>query len=129
MLRRCYNTLDKDYKNYGAVGIIVCKEWHSYTAFESAMGEPVGEETLDRIDPYGNYTPENCRWANITVQNRNTRPQKRSRSGAVGVIPANKKWIAQITKNGRKYYSMVCDTIELAVAERKKLELTHWSDV
>jgi hypothetical protein len=33
-------------------------------------------ETLDRIDPKGNYTPKNCRWADATIQanNKNKKP-------------------------------------------------------
>jgi hypothetical protein len=32
------------------------------------MGSRPHKHTLDRIDPYGNYEPSNCRWANAKVQ-------------------------------------------------------------
>ena len=31
--------------------------------------------TIDRINPYGNYEPNNCRWVSMAVQNKNKRSQ------------------------------------------------------
>jgi hypothetical protein len=42
MMRRCNNPRDKDYKNYGAVGVKVCLQWHDYLQFQRDMGEPSG---------------------------------------------------------------------------------------
>lgn len=127
MMRRCYNPKDKDYKKYGAVGIKVCPEWHDYLTFAADMGEPQGDETLDRIDPYGDYTPQNCRWASLSIQARNLRISKRNKSGYTGVrIAYANKWMAEITVKKRKFYSKVFDTIEEAIAARKELERIHW---
>lgn len=78
MKERCYTTSATSYENYGAKGIKVCDEWHSFVPFmewaysngydESA---PRGMCTLDRIDPRGDYCPENCRWVDFTVQANN----------------------------------------------------------
>lgn len=126
MLRRCNNPKDKDYKSYGALGVKVCPEWHEYLQFERDMGEPTGTETLDRIDPYGDYTPTNCRWASLPTQARNVRVRKSSASGHTGVHLRGKKWYAEITAQGKKFYSTACTSIEEAAAARKELERAHW---
>lgn len=77
MLSRCYQNKNKDYKNYGAKGITVCKEWHDFKNFVLDMGFPpdnpvTGERlTLDRIDGTKGYFKENCRWATRSQQNKN----------------------------------------------------------
>lgn len=126
MLRRCNNQKDKDYKRYGAVGIKVCSQWADYTQFVKDMGEPVGNETLDRIDPYGDYTPKNCRWASLPVQARNLRVRQNNVSGYTGVHLRGKKWYGEITAKRKKFYSKACDTVEEAAAARKELERLHW---
>ena len=126
MLRRCTVATDKDYPRYGALGITVCPEWMDYKNFASAMGEPEGTQTLDRIDPYGGYTKGNCRWASITTQNRNNRVRKTSKSGFTGVHFKRNAWYAEITAQKKKFYSKACKTVEDASRERKNLEALHW---
>jgi hypothetical protein len=126
MMRRCYNLKDKDFSRYGAVGVTVCLDWHDYATFAKDMGEPSGAETLDRIDPYGNYTPENCRWASLPTQARNTRVRKNSDTGVTGVHKRGNKFLAEITAKKKKYYSKVCTTLEEAAKARKELERLHW---
>lgn len=126
MMRRCYNPKDKDYARYGAIGVIVCEEWHDYAKFALDMGEPVGDQTLDRKDPYGSYTKNNSRWASLPTQARNTRVRKNSDTGVTGVHKRNGKFLAEITAKKKKYYSNVCATLEEAAAARKELERLHW---
>lgn len=127
MMRRCYNPQVKDYPRYGGVGVSVCPEWHDYSVFAADMGEPEGTQTLDRIDPYGNYTKENCRWASLPTQARNIRVPKGSKTKIVGVHEVYPgRWMAKITASKKSYYSKVYASIEEAAAARKELERTHW---
>ena len=70
---RCQNPNDKNYKNYGLKGISVCDEWSDFRNFHSwAIGNGYIEGlSIDRINPYGNYEPENCRWITRGQQQRN----------------------------------------------------------
>jgi hypothetical protein len=126
MIRRCTIPTDKDYPRYGGKGVSVCQEWLDYAKFASDMGEPQGDETLDRIDVYGNYEPSNCRWAGVQTQNRNVRLRVNSATGYIGVSAVGKRFLAKITVNKKSYYSKLCDTVEEAAQARKELELLHW---
>ena len=127
MIRRCTISTDKDYPRYGGRGISVCPNWMEYRNFAVDMGEPQGDETLDRIDAYGNYESNNCRWAGFVIQARNTRIRPNSTTGVTGVSKtSNNKFMAKITVGKQAYYSKVYLTIEEATAARKELEARHW---
>lgn len=127
MIRRCTVKTDKDYPRYGGKGVSVCPEWLVYENFMADMGEPNGDETLDRIDVYGDYTKENCRWAGVKTQNRNVRVRANSKTGYVGVSIVGKKFMAKVTVGKKAYYSKLFPTVEQAAAARKELERLHWS--
>ena len=84
MKGRCYTKGNSAYKWYGEKGITVCDEWkNDYMAFHNwAVSQGYTEEnrrncTVDRIDPNGNYCPENCRLATYIEQANNKTDTKR----------------------------------------------------
>lgn len=75
MRARCNTPSATGYEQYGGRGISVCERWDSFQAFLEDMGPKPGPSyTLDRRDPDGNYTPDNCRWATEKEQHDNRRP-------------------------------------------------------
>lgn len=74
MLSRCHTVESKNYKQYGARGISVCQRWRdSFENFLADMGpRPSPAYSIDRIDNNKGYEPENCRWATLKTQQRNT---------------------------------------------------------
>jgi hypothetical protein len=63
MKYRCLNPNATGYQYWGGRGITICERWlESFDNFYADLGErPKGYE-LDRINPNGNYEPNNCQW-------------------------------------------------------------------
>lgn len=70
------------YSNYDRLDIKMCDEWkNDFMSFYNwAINNGYKEEklpngrnklTIDRINPYGDYTPDNCRWITIQEQLNN----------------------------------------------------------
>ena len=73
MIDRCTNENSKDFKWYGARGIKVCERWFDIENFAADMGARPSRCSIDRIDPNGDYTPENCKWSTPLEQGAHKR--------------------------------------------------------
>lgn len=79
ILRRCLNPKSDAYRNYGARGISVIKEWvDDFETFErdiiNSIGHrPTEDHSIDRIDNDRGYEPGNLRWASQLEQVHNSR--------------------------------------------------------
>ncbi len=123
MVGRCNNPKNKNYKDYGGRGIIVCEEWldvRNFIEWAEATHPNIEGLTLDRIDNDKGYSPENCTWSDKTTQAINQRIGKNNKSGYVGVIwhIRNKKWGANIRINKILKQIGSFKTIEEAVQAR-----------
>lgn len=113
MVRRCYDSDHDDFKNYGARGVAVCDDWNlrvvgrrkaleNFTKFAESHGYKPGL-TIDRIDPFGNYEPSNCRFITIAEQQLNKRKAKSSRY--IGVSGwKSRNWATRIVVNKRQIH-------------------------
>jgi hypothetical protein len=108
MKRRCYSPRDKGYADYGGRGITVCPEWlHDFQAFYDHVGpRPTSQHSIDRIDNNEGYRPGNVKWSTQSGQNWNQRKETGTTSVFRGVNfeKANRKWRAQISQHGKRYW-------------------------
>lgn len=136
MLRRCSNERDSNYSEYGGRGIKVCEDWmktapEGFENFLQDMGERPDNANLDRIDPNGNYSPENCRWVDSSVSSFNTRLRGNNTSGRSGVswVERLAKWRARITVRGEEIHLGVFSSYAEACAVRENAEVHYFGEV
>lgn len=80
VINRCTNPRVQSYPRYGGAGVRVCSTWRrSFAEFYLDMGvRPSSGHSIDRINPFGNYEPANCRWATLKEQATNKRSHWRN---------------------------------------------------
>jgi hypothetical protein len=91
MKERTRNPKNPKFKWYGGKGISVCQDWLDYETFETWAKNNGYQDnlTIDRIDPDGNYCPENCRWITQVQQIGNIK--RIPKSGYSGVVERKHK--------------------------------------
>lgn len=132
---RCANQNHRDYQYYGGKGISVCDEWLNFKNFQEwAMANGYDKNadymecTIDRKDYSGNYCPENCRFVNMLIQNRNKPARVDNQSGTKGVYwdKRNGRWTADIGVNYNRIRLGHYDNKADAIRARKIAELRYW---
>jgi len=121
MINRCTNPNNIKYMNYGGRGIKVCDRWLYVKNFIDDMYPSYKDElTLDRISPYGNYEPSNCRWTTKTIQSRNTtklRVDNKSGYRGVSYFTPTNRWVVKIMVNSKLIHlGYFIDKVEAAKA-------------
>lgn len=126
MIDRCYNNKNPSFHRYGGKGITVYESWkNSFIEFFAYMGKaPTKEHSIDRINPLGNYEPNNVRWADKELQARNQlkRPNKTSIYRGVSYSPkTTRKWQSGIRINKKPKFLGYFETeVEAARAYNSK---------
>lgn len=92
MKNRCINKNAHNYERYGGRNIKVCERWRTgFENFVTDMGiRPLGLQ-IDRIDVYGDYCPENCRWVTPKQNSGNRRCTKKENGEKKDAVICNKE--------------------------------------
>lgn len=126
---RCFNPNFPQYDDYGGRGISMTEHWaKSFENFFEDMGERPEGFSLERLDVNGDYSPENCIWADWYTQAQNRRMNSLNITGKTGVtwdkyLDAYKAYIGV---NGRQIHLIVTKDFELACFVRQEAELTYY---
>lgn len=127
---KCYRKSHPSYKYYGAIGIKVCDRWRgNFLNFIEDMGMKSSPDlTIERLNPYGDYTPENTVWDTTTAQSQNKRLFAKNTSGCTGVrwLSHSKRWRAYIGSKGTSIKLGTYKEKEDAIKARLLGELEHW---
>ena len=107
MIQRCTNKKDPAYSYYGGRGIKVYEKWKNHPCEFIKFAEENGWRkglTTDRINPDGDYEPNNIRFVDRHTQSANRNLSKNNKTGYCGIKPHKNKFISIITFRGKNVY-------------------------
>lgn len=133
MLTRTRDENNHQYPAYGGAGKGVCDRWNvreggSFENFLEDMGLRPEGTSLDRINGNLGYFPENCRWADNSIQGYNQKVRSTNKSGISGVWwhKETNKWQAYIRKDYKRINLGLHACFLDACAARLKAELIYY---
>lgn len=125
MKARCYAPCNINMGKYQSLNIQVCNRWiNSFDNFMDDLGiAPDKHYSLDRIDPNGDYSPENCRWATWKTQssNRGTFNKVFTYNGDTKIL---KDWARELNiKYSTLYSRLYRDNLSFEEAIKKVIKI------
>lgn len=128
MKERCNLPTYIETEYYQDLGITVCERWsNSFENFLEDMGDRPEGKTLDRIDVKKGYSPDNCRWADGTIQSYNTRRRSNNTSGRTGVYENDNGTFRSSITYYKDHIKLVDNvSFDEAVAARAAAELKYY---
>ncbi len=134
---RCTLPTCSSYNKYGGAGVTLCNRWlTSFENFYIDMGRrPSKKHTVERIDCYKGYSPDNCVWVHQKLQSRNKKVRIDNKTGVTGVVEEEGRYKAKwkdlsgiqksksfsINKYGKEEaFLLACEAREDAIKELNK---------
>ena len=128
MINRCAHPSQRGHNSLHSNGIKVCDAWFDFEAFYADMGSKPDETmVLTRMDPDGDFCPENCIWAAYGVNQHNRKLRTNNTTGVKGVyLTPRGNYQAAIHIDAKRKHLGTFDTLGEAAGARKEAEDLYW---